>query len=82
MLLYFRYIVISSLLHICFLCCFQHLKLSFREKHDNRTTSERLSDYFVNDGPKLVFIILWILGNAVAFGIKFYGSFRLLVAQC
>lgn len=32
---------------------------------DDRTWQEKLNDYFVNDGPKLVFIILWIIAHAI-----------------
>jgi ABC-type uncharacterized transport system substrate-binding protein len=50
------------------------LTIICREAHDNRTTRERISDYFVNDGPKLIVIILWVIANAVVFGEKFYGK--------
>eukprot|EP01117_Protostelium_nocturnum_P001987 TRINITY_DN12638_c0_g1_i1.p1 TRINITY_DN12638_c0_g1~~TRINITY_DN12638_c0_g1_i1.p1 ORF type:complete len:681 (+),score=210.59 TRINITY_DN12638_c0_g1_i1:139-2181(+) len=32
----------------------------------------RIKNYLANDGPKLVFIILWVLGNAAVFGERYY----------
>ena len=37
------------------------------EDGDARTIKEHVRDYCVNDGPKLVFIILYILGNLALF---------------
>jgi len=34
---------------------------------DDRTTWEKVSDYFVNDGVKIVWIILWFAGTSAAF---------------
>jgi len=39
---------------------------------DTRDWKEKLNDYMVNDGPKVVVIIIWILGNGVVFGERFY----------
>jgi hypothetical protein len=45
------------------------------QKAEERTWQQKIQDYWVNDGPKLVFIILWICGN-VAFLIDTYiGTF-------
>jgi len=34
---------------------------------DDRTNWEKVSDYFVNDGVKIVWIVLWFVGTAAAF---------------
>jgi len=34
---------------------------------DDRTTTEKIGDYFVNDGVKIVWVILWFLGTTAAF---------------
>eukprot|EP01114_Cavostelium_apophysatum_P013973 TRINITY_DN3498_c0_g2_i1.p1 TRINITY_DN3498_c0_g2~~TRINITY_DN3498_c0_g2_i1.p1 ORF type:complete len:525 (+),score=130.81 TRINITY_DN3498_c0_g2_i1:127-1701(+) len=39
---------------------------------DERTTTEKISDYFVNDGVKLVFIVLWFIGNVACFSERYY----------
>lgn len=39
---------------------------------DDRTFAEKASDYFVNDGPKLVFIILWFIANVAVFFERYY----------
>lgn len=39
---------------------------------EERTTGEKISDYFVNDGPKIVFIILWFIGNVAVFSERYY----------
>jgi len=39
---------------------------------DNRTYKERISEYFVNDGVKIVFIIIWIIANVAVFGERYY----------
>lgn len=37
---------------------------------------EDLDKYWVNDGPKTVFFILWILANAACFGERFYYYYK------
>lgn len=39
---------------------------------EERTWKEKVSDYFVNDGPKLVFIIIWICGNIAVMAERWY----------
>eukprot|EP01119_Soliformovum_irregulare_P001030 TRINITY_DN10773_c0_g1_i1.p1 TRINITY_DN10773_c0_g1~~TRINITY_DN10773_c0_g1_i1.p1 ORF type:complete len:440 (+),score=68.16 TRINITY_DN10773_c0_g1_i1:29-1321(+) len=39
---------------------------------DNRTWGEKIGDYFVNDGPKLVVIILWFLANVAVVAERWY----------
>lgn len=39
---------------------------------DERTFGEKVSEYFVNDGPKLVFVVLWVLANIACFGERVY----------
>jgi len=49
--------------------------MSKNKTKDDRTWQEELSDYMVNDGPKLVFIILWFFAN-VAFFVERYYYYR------
>jgi hypothetical protein len=51
------------------------LEVIKKEKNDPRTTMERFSDYMVNDGVKLVFIVLWVLANIAVFGERFYREY-------
>jgi hypothetical protein len=37
-----------------------------------RSRGERFKDYFVNDGSKFVLIVIWVLGNIVAFADRWY----------
>lgn len=39
---------------------------------DDRTYKEKIGDYFVNDGPKVVFIILWLLANIAVITERYY----------
>jgi hypothetical protein len=39
---------------------------------DDRTWQQKVSDYFVNDGPKLIFIIIWVCGNIAVMAERWY----------
>jgi hypothetical protein len=39
---------------------------------DDRTRLEKFNDYMVNDGPKIVMIIIWILISLALFAERFY----------
>lgn len=39
---------------------------------DERTWKEKVNDYLVNDGPKLVFIILWLLANIAVMAERYH----------
>lgn len=41
-------------------------------RQDDRKWTQRLSDYLVNDGPKIVFIILWLIANIAVFAERYY----------
>lgn len=38
------------------------------------TWGERASEYMTNEGPKIVFIILWVLSTVAIFGWKWWGK--------
>lgn len=40
--------------------------------NDDRTRKEKAKDYFVNDGWKTVFIVLWVLANIAVFVDRYY----------
>lgn len=42
------------------------------EARDERTRREKLNDYWVNEGPKLVMVILWVLITLALFAQAFY----------
>lgn len=48
---------------------------------DDRTWKEKVSDYFVNDGIKTVFIIIWVLANIAVFTERYYRKFKELKFQ-
>ncbi len=48
--------------------------MSGKEK-DERTWGERVNDYLVNDGPKLVVIIVWLIANVAVMAERYYCTF-------
>jgi len=42
------------------------------QKDEERTWREKVSDYFVNDGPKVVFIFLWLCGNIAVMAERYH----------
>ena len=48
-----------------------------KDKHE-KTCCQKLSDYWVNDGVKLIFIVLYVLGNMGVFIQRFLCKWQII----